>query len=114
MRATACAVLLALLLGACATSTATSHHGAKTGAHKRSTGVARVHGSPEPTRNAGTSKVNSHGPGRMTGTGIRTFKLHPGRQMMPVGPCGTRRTHMKPLPARLPPLRYACPAPVTR
>jgi hypothetical protein len=107
MRATACAVLLALLLGACATSKA-APHGTKTGTHKRSTGVARIHTSPQPTRNVGTAKVGSHAPGRMTGSGIRTFKLQPGRHVMPIDGCGPSRTHIKPLPARQPPLRYAC------
>jgi hypothetical protein len=128
MRATVCAVLLALLLGACATSTA-AHHGDKAGAHKRSTGVIRIRTSLEggplnprtdrvmlnrPMKNVRISVVRSDGRrwhGRTTRAGLRTFKLQPGRYVITSGWCGGRRIHIKVLPERVLPVRYACPVP---
>jgi hypothetical protein len=125
MRATVCAVLLALLLGACAT---TAQHGTKAGTHHRSTGVVRVHTSLEggplnpnthggvldnkPMKNTRITVVRSDGrrwDGRTTRAGIRTFRLPPGRYVISSGWCGGRQIHLKVLPERVLPVRYECP-----
>lgn len=121
MKATVCAVLLAFLLGACATSGA-GDHGADTGAHHRSTGVVRIHASlvggaangnaGRPVSHARISVIGSGGRrwhGRTTSDGIRTFRLPPGRYVVSVGSCGGRRMHIHVLAKRVLPLHYACP-----
>lgn len=127
MRRAVCAVLLALPLGACATSTAI-HHGGKAGGNARPTGAVRIHtsldGGPldpkahrgmldhKPVRNVRisvASRDGKHWHGRTSGAGLRIFNLPPGRYVITSGWCGPRRTQIKVLPKRVLPVRYACP-----